>query len=116
MEVIGRKSGKVISFPIVLAVVVGERYVVSMLGKDANWVKNARAANWEAHIVSGKRTKVRLEEVPVDQRAPILKEYLQHAPGARPHFPIDKDASLADFEKIVEEFPAFRIIPLEART
>lgn len=35
LEVIGRKSGKVISFPLAMAVVDGERYLVSMLGPEA---------------------------------------------------------------------------------
>ena len=110
LEVIGRKSRRVISFPIVIALFNGERYVVSMLGDDAQWVKNVRAANGKAYIHRQGRKEIQLEEVPVDQRAPILKAYLQQAPGARPHMPIDKDAPLAGFEAIAEQFPAFRVV------
>jgi hypothetical protein len=53
---------------------------------------------------------VQLEEIPLDQRAPILKAYLQVASGARPHVPVDKDAPLAEFEKIAAAFPVFRVI------
>jgi hypothetical protein len=90
----------------------GERYLVSMLGEDVNWVRNVRAAGGRAALQSGRREEIRLDDVPVDQRAPILKAYLQQAPGARAHFPVGPDAPLADFEKISASFPAFRIIPL----
>jgi hypothetical protein len=36
LEVAGRQSGKLISFPLAMLVMNGERYLVSMLGKDAN--------------------------------------------------------------------------------
>lgn len=111
LEVIGRKSGRIISLPVAVAHVNGERYLVSMLSDDAQWVLNVRAAEGKAFIRSGKRSEVRLEEVSVDQRAPILKAYLQIAPGARPHIPVDKDAPLAAFEKVAANFPAFRIVP-----
>ena len=39
LEVTGRTSGRVISFPLVMAVVDGERYLVSMLGDNTQWVK-----------------------------------------------------------------------------
>lgn len=113
LEVIGRKSGKIISFPVVLAMIDSNRYVVSMLGDDAQWVKNVRAADGKAFIKSGKRTEVRLETVSIEARAPILKDYLRRAPGARPHFPISKDAPLADFEAIAADFPAYRIMPTQ---
>jgi hypothetical protein len=34
LEVPGRRSGRPISFPLVMAVVDGQRYLVSMLGAD----------------------------------------------------------------------------------
>ena len=85
-----------------------------MLGDKAQWVLNLRAAQGKAVIHAGKRTPVILEEVPVEQRAPILKAYLQIAPGARPHIPVDKDAPLTDFAAVAADFPAFRIVPTTA--
>jgi deazaflavin-dependent oxidoreductase (nitroreductase family) len=109
LEVAGRKSGKTVSLPLVMAVVDGERYLVSMLGQEAQWVLNVRAAGGRAVIRSGRREAVRLVDVPVEQRAPILKAYLKRAPGARPHVSVDKDAALAEFEKIAAEMPVFRV-------
>ena len=74
-------------------------------------MQNVRAAAGRAVLRSGDREEVQLEEVPADQRAPILKAYLQRAPGARPHLPVDKDASLVDFQKVAAEFPVFHITP-----
>ncbi|MDX2076992.1 MAG: nitroreductase/quinone reductase family protein [bacterium] len=112
LEVIGRKSGRTIPLPVVVAFVDGQRYLVSMLGNEAQWVQNIHASDGKAYIRSGRRTEVHLEEVPVAQRAPILKNYLQRAPGARPHIPVNKDAPLAEFEAIASSFPAFRIVPI----
>ncbi|MFN2194912.1 MAG: nitroreductase/quinone reductase family protein [Anaerolineales bacterium] len=109
LEVAGRKSGKIIRFPLAMVVIDGNRYLVSMLGEEANWVKNVRAAEGKASLVHGVREEVQLEEVDPDQRAPILKAYLHIAPGARPHIPVSKDASLAEFEKIAADLPVFRI-------
>lgn len=110
LEVVGRKSGKTIAFPLVMVVVDGQRYLVSMLGEEARWIQNVRAAGGHAVIRCGGREAVRLEEIPVEQRAPIIKAYLGRAPGARPHIPVDKDAPLADFETIAADFPVFRVV------
>lgn len=111
LEVMGRKSGRIIALPVAIASVGGQRYLVSMLGNEAQWVQNVRATHGRAFIRRAGRTAVRLEEVPVDQRAPILKAYLQRAPGARPHIPVNKDAPVAAFEAVAASFPVFRIVP-----
>jgi deazaflavin-dependent oxidoreductase (nitroreductase family) len=109
LEVMGRKSGKTISFPLVLTVMNGERYLVSMLGEGTNWVRNIRAAEGKAILRHGKREQVLLEEVDVRERAAVLKAFLRHAPGARPHIPVSKDAALTAFETIASKYPVFRI-------
>jgi F420H(2)-dependent quinone reductase len=48
LEVVGRRSGRSISFPLVMAVVDGERHLVSMLGTDVAWVQNVKAASGRA--------------------------------------------------------------------
>jgi hypothetical protein len=44
LEVRGRRSSRLISFPVVVADYQGERYLVAMLGEGTNWVHNVRAA------------------------------------------------------------------------
>jgi hypothetical protein len=87
----------------------GERYLVSMLGRDAAWVRNVRAAAGHALLRHGRTEQVRLEELSIEKRAPVLKAYLQRAPGARPHISVDKDAPLERFEAIAEQIPVFRV-------
>lgn len=111
LEVPGRRSGRIISLPLVMAVVAGERYLVSMLGEEVNWVGNVKAAGGNVTLRHGRREEVHLEEVATDRRAPVLKAYLKRAPGARPHLPIDKDAPLEEFERVSPRFPVFRVVP-----
>jgi hypothetical protein len=111
LEVRGRRSGRTIAVPLVMAVVGGERYVVSMLGEKANWVRNVRAVGGEVAIRHGLREELRLEEVAVDRRAPVLKAYLRRAPNARAHLPVSKDAPLAEFERVTSWLPVFQIVP-----
>lgn len=109
LEVMGRRSGRTISFPLAMVVLDGERYLVSMLGTNAAWVRNVRAAEGRARLRHGRTEQVRLEELAVEKRAPVLKAYLRIAPGARPHIPVDKDAPLEEFRAIAAQFPVFRV-------
>src|SRR5258708_32613740 len=108
LEVTGRKSGRTVSLPVVVAVVEGQRYLVSMLGENVHWVQNVRAAGGRAVLRSGGREEGHLEEVPVDQSAPILRAYLQRAPGARPHVPATQEAPIAALEKVARACRIFR--------
>jgi F420H(2)-dependent quinone reductase len=114
LEVSGRRSGRIIRLPLVMVVIAGERYLVSMLGEEVNWVRNVRAARGNVTLRHGRREEVRLEEVPADRRAPVLKACLKRAPGARPHLPIHKDAPLAEFEQLSSRFAVFRVVPRTA--
>ena len=109
LDVRGRKSGRVISFPVVIAEYGDARYLVSMLGEDVNWVRNVRAAGGAAVLRHGKRENVRLVEVPVESRPAILRRYLALAPGARPHISVDRRAPLQEFERVAAQIPVFRI-------
>jgi deazaflavin-dependent oxidoreductase (nitroreductase family) len=111
LEVRGRRTGQTISFPVVVADHEGQRYLVSMLGQNANWVHNVRAAGGQAVLRRHGAEHVRLIEVAPADRAPILRAYLNVAPGARPHIPVDRHAPLEEFERITDEYPAFRIDP-----
>lgn len=110
LEVPGRRSGRTISLPLVMVVVDGERYLVSMLGAEVDWVRNVKAAGGNVSLRHGRREEVHLEEVPVDRRAAVLKAYLKRAPGARPHLPVHKDAPLPEFERVSAQFPVFRVV------
>jgi len=110
LEVSGRRSGRIIRLPLVLVVVERQRYLVSMLGADVNWVRNVQAAGGDVTLVHGRREEVHLEETAVESRASVLKAYVQRAPGARAHLPIQSDAPLATFEQLSPQFPVFRVV------
>ena len=112
IETRGRRTGKIVRVPLVPSYVGPDRYLVSFLGEKADWVLNARAAGGEATLRHGEIEKVKLEGVPVSERAPILKDYLRRAPGGRPHFDIEPDAPLTEFAKVASRYPVFRIIRL----
>jgi hypothetical protein len=115
LDVRGRRTGRMTSLPLVMAIVEGERYLVSMLGQDVDWVRNVRAEGGNVTLRHGRREEVHLDEVPPDRRAPVLKAYVKRAPSARPHLPIHKDAPLSEFERVASRFPVFRVVPRGAR-
>jgi hypothetical protein len=109
LEIRGRRSGRVISLPVVIADLDGERYLVSMLGNDANWVRNLAAVDGHAVLRHGRHETVQLELVDPSERAPILRRYLQVAPGARPHIQVDRRDSLTEFARVAADYPVYRI-------
>jgi deazaflavin-dependent oxidoreductase (nitroreductase family) len=112
LEVVGRKSGKPVRLPVVIADLDGEHYLVSMLGENTNWVRNVRSAGHMAVLVQGRRTDIRLDEVPNEKRAPIIKRYCEVATSGRVHIPVDPGAPVSQFEAIAARYPVFRIVPL----
>lgn len=109
LEVAGRRTGRTITFPVVVADFQGERYLVSMLGDNTNWVRNVRAAGGRAALRHGRRRAVHLDEVCASKRAPILRRYLECAPGARAHIPVEPGAPLSRFEQVAGRYPVFRV-------
>jgi deazaflavin-dependent oxidoreductase (nitroreductase family) len=111
LEVRGRRTGRLLSFPLIVADHEGERYLVAMLAERANWVRNVRAAEGLAVLRHGRREAVRLEEVDPDARAAILRRYLQVAPAARALIPVNRKDPLRAFERIAAQYPVFRVVP-----
>jgi deazaflavin-dependent oxidoreductase (nitroreductase family) len=114
LEVPGRRTGRIVHLPLVMVVVDGKRYLVSMLGENVNWVRNVKAAGGRVTLRHGRSEDVRLEEVAPEHRAPVLKDYLRRAPRAGAHMPVEKDAPLAEFERVSPRFPVFRVVSGQA--
>ena len=113
IEVVGRKSGRLVRFPLGMADWNGQWYLVSMLGEQCNWVQNVRAAEGRAVLRHRRPVSCELVEVPVSGRPPIIRRYLQKVPGARPHVPVDRHASEAEFQAISPRYPVFRVVPAQ---
>jgi deazaflavin-dependent oxidoreductase (nitroreductase family) len=111
LETKGRRSGVPREHVVTWVEVDGSRYVVSMLGERADWVRNARANSGDAWIRHGGRKPVQLQEVPVDQRAPVLRVYLKRtAMSTANHLGLKPNAPIEDFQRIAPDHPVFRII------
>jgi len=80
-----------------------------MLGADVNWVRKVQPAAGDVTLPR-RREEVHLDEVAVDLRAPIISAYLNRAPGARLHVPVDKKAALAEFETPGAQRPLLRVV------
>ena len=113
LEVKGRRSGMVRSNVVTWVKQDGERYLVSPRG-ESEWVRNVRAADGKAVIRHRGRQRVRLEEVPAEERAPIIKAYLaKTAMATRAHFGVDPKAEIEEFEAIAARHPVFRIVRVD---
>ena len=109
LEVPGRRTGQMRSFPVVIADYRGERYLVAMLGQQTNWIRNVEAAGGRVALRHGRSETVCLELIDPAERPEILRRYLEVAPGARPHILVDRHAPLSAFEQIAPGYPVFRI-------
>jgi hypothetical protein len=112
LSIRGRKTGKLRSTPVSLLTVDGRRYVCTGFATD--WVKNARTAGWGL-LSRGRRTdRVVLVELPIEQRAPILREFPRQVPHGVAYFerilglPSDPEAFVAAAPRC----PVFRIDPM----
>ena len=116
LEVPGRRSGRRRRTAVVWAECEGRRYLVSLAGQ-AEWVRNVRAAHQKATIRRRRARRVELVEVPIDQRAPILKAYLSKrafskspAYEAREFFGVSPHASLEELAAIADQYPVTVIV------
>jgi len=81
LTVAGRRSGQPRTFPIAVLALAGGRYIIQAYPKAA-WVANVRAAD-TVTLARGRRSStVRLVEVPVDERRPLLREVVETSPAS----------------------------------
>jgi hypothetical protein len=94
----------------------GERYLVTMPGREPHWVKNMRAAGGEVVLRhGGRRSRVRLHELPTNERAPVLRAWYRVTAVSGPprfHFGLTRSAEIDEFDRIAADHPVFRIDPL----
>jgi hypothetical protein len=110
LEVPGRRTGRITRFPLGMADVDGRWYLVSMLG-ECNRVRNVRAADGRIVLRRRRAKSCWLVEIPVDQRAVVLRRYVQKVSGGRPHIPVDPRAPMSAFEDIAARYPVFAVDP-----
>jgi deazaflavin-dependent oxidoreductase (nitroreductase family) len=79
LSVPGRKSGKLRTTPVSPLKVAGELYVIAGL-EGADWVKNVRIAGWGILARGREQESVNLVELPLQERAPVLREFPKRVP------------------------------------
>jgi hypothetical protein len=79
LSVPGRKSGKLRTTPVSPLTVEGERYIIAGL-EEADWVKNLRSAGWGILARGRDQERVNLVELPLQERAPVLREFPRKVP------------------------------------
>jgi deazaflavin-dependent oxidoreductase (nitroreductase family) len=112
LTVRGRKSGQPHTIPVLLVEQDGKRWLVAPYGV-VQWVRNIRAAG-TATLTRGRRSEtISVTELPAQEAAPILKQYLLKATAARPYFDTTIDSTLEAFEREAALHPVFQITTLE---
>jgi deazaflavin-dependent oxidoreductase (nitroreductase family) len=106
LTVRGRRSGELRSTPVSIATVDGARYIVAAF-ESAAWVKNVRAAGMGSLVQGGQEEQVRLEELPVIEREPILRAFLAQVRGGRRFFGSDDPEVIA---ANADRYPVFRVL------
>jgi F420H(2)-dependent quinone reductase len=106
LTVPGRTTGKPRSTPVSIAIVDGTRYIVAAFS-DAAWVQNVRVAG--SATLSRRRIveSIRLIELPVEERGPVLRAFLHQVRGGVRFFgSVDVEAVVA----AADHYPVFQLI------
>jgi hypothetical protein len=106
----GRKSGKLRTTPVSPLKVAGERYVIAGL-EGADWVKNVRIAGWGILARGREQERVNLVELPLQERAPILREFPNRVPHGVRFFRqlYGFSGTPEEFEPLASRCPVFRV-------
>jgi hypothetical protein len=110
LAVPGRRSGVFRSTPVSLLTVDDHRYIVAGLD-DADWVLNARVAGHGMLRRGRTEELVSLTELPVEERAPILREFPRLIPQGVPFFTrlYGVTADPEQFAGLAATCPVFRV-------
>ncbi|MGO4603421.1 nitroreductase/quinone reductase family protein [Terrabacter sp. 2YAF2] len=112
LTVAGRTSGTPRSVPVNLLALGGERYLVAPRG-NTQWVRNVRAAVGAELRVGRRVEQVRLIELPVADRVPVLRAYLQRWGWEVGRFVegLTKRSTDAELADAAPGMPVFRVEP-----
>jgi deazaflavin-dependent oxidoreductase (nitroreductase family) len=115
LTVRGRKSGQPHTVPVTLVEQDGQCWLVAPYGV-VQWVRNLRAAGM-ATLTRGRRSEaISVTELPAQEAAPVLKQYLLHVAVVRPYFDVTKDSPLEAFEREAPRHPVFKVTTVEGPT
>jgi deazaflavin-dependent oxidoreductase (nitroreductase family) len=110
LSVPGRKSGKLRTTPVSPLKVAGELYVIAGL-EGADWVKNVRIAGWGILARGREQESVNLVELPLQERAPVLREFPKRVPHGVQFFRqlYGISGTPEEFEALASRCPVFLV-------
>lgn len=112
LEVPGRRSGEPRRTPVNLLTVDGRRYLVSPRG-HSQWVRNLRVSG-RGNLLLGRRSgPFTATEVPDDEKAPLLRAYLERWKWEVGAFfdGVGPDSPDAELRRVAPDHPIFRLGP-----
>jgi deazaflavin-dependent oxidoreductase (nitroreductase family) len=113
LTVRGRTSGQPHMVPVILVEQDGHRFLVAPYGV-VHWVRNIRAAG-TATLTRGRRSEaISVTELPAQEAASVLKQYLSKVVTARSYFDATLDSPLEAFEREALRHPVFQITTMES--
>ena len=112
LRIRGRKSGRLYDFPLRMATLDGQDYILSMMG-ETQWVRNLRAADTAELIVGQQVAVIHSNEVLGEEKTAFLKWYCLHpAYELRARFALKADTkhlTTAELDRLANLYPVFRI-------
>jgi hypothetical protein len=112
LRVRGRKSGEWRESPVNLLKFEGQRYLLAPRG-NTQWVRNIRVSH-EGELKLGTRVeKIRVTEIPNEQKVPILRAYLKRWKFEVGMFfdGVSAESPETEVRRIAPDHPVFRIEP-----
>jgi deazaflavin-dependent oxidoreductase (nitroreductase family) len=110
LRVRGHKSGEWRSTPVNLLTLGGTQYLVAPRGQT-HWVRNIRATG-EGELLLGTHVqRIKVAEIPDDQKVPILRDYLRRWKFEVGMFfgGVSAESSEAELRRIAPDHPVFRV-------
>jgi len=113
LTVRGRKSGQPHMVPVILVKQDSHSFLVAPYGV-VQWARNLRAAG-TATLTRGRRSEaISVTELPAQEAAPLLKEYLLNVVWVGPYFDVTRNSPFEAFEREAPCHPVFRITTMES--
>lgn len=113
LTVRGRKSSQPYTVPVILVEKDNQRWLVAPYG-EVQWVRNLRAASTATLTRSRHSETIAVSELPAQEAAPVLKQYLLNGAWVGAYFDATKNSPLTAFELEAARHPVFHITTIES--
>jgi len=111
VQVRGRKTGRVYSTPISILELGSRQFLVAPRGRT-QWVRNAEAVGEVTLKRGSSRRRFRIRTVSDDEKAEMLKAYLDRYKAAvQRFFPVPAGSDARAFRQIADRYPVLELLP-----